>query len=210
MGRRVNELKMSANEPARPGSRVELIHMDDPYSKLKQGDQGTVDHVDDTGTIHVNWDSGSTLGLIPEVDQFTVLNEEEDKNQYRPFPKGEDRNQAVGDRNAKLYKQAEEEMVHEDAPEDSEGTHNKENANDEPEEEINPYEGKERRFRVSLYCDVHVPMTANLEHDRQMAEQEASEILKKLHHKSVSNSYMGGVAHNPFASVPDPKEFDRL
>ncbi len=196
--------------PARPGSRVELIHMDDPYSKLKEGDQGTVDHIDGIGTIHVNWDSGSTLGLIPEVDQFTVLNEGDEKNQYRPFPKAEDRNQEVGDRNAKLYQQAEEEMVMEDNPEDSEGTHNKEDAEDEPEEEYDPYEGKERRFRISFYVDVHVQMTANLEHDRQVAEQAGSEILKKLNQKDVSNAYMGGVAHNPFASIPDPKEFDRL
>lgn len=32
------------------GTRVELIHMNDPYSKLRSGDQGTVDFVDDTGT----------------------------------------------------------------------------------------------------------------------------------------------------------------
>ena len=32
------------------GSRVELVNMDDPYTKLKPGDQGTVNFVDDTGT----------------------------------------------------------------------------------------------------------------------------------------------------------------
>ncbi len=35
------------------GTRVELVSMDDPYSKLKPGDRGTVDHVDDTATVHV-------------------------------------------------------------------------------------------------------------------------------------------------------------
>lgn len=52
------------------GTRLELISMDDPYSKLKAGDQGSVRFVDDIGTIHVSWDKGSGLGLVPGVDRF--------------------------------------------------------------------------------------------------------------------------------------------
>lgn len=44
------------------GSRVELISMDDPYSKLEAGDKGTVKFVDDAGTVHISWDKGSSLG----------------------------------------------------------------------------------------------------------------------------------------------------
>ena len=36
------------------GTRVELVSMDDPYSKLKPGDRGTVKSVDDTGTVFVS------------------------------------------------------------------------------------------------------------------------------------------------------------
>ena len=32
------------------GTRLSLISMNDPYSKLVQGDRGTVTHVDDGGT----------------------------------------------------------------------------------------------------------------------------------------------------------------
>lgn len=46
------------------GTRVELISMNDPYSTLKPGDQGTVDFVDDTATVFVNWDNGSMLGVV--------------------------------------------------------------------------------------------------------------------------------------------------
>ncbi len=46
-----------------PGTRVILIKMDDPYTRLKPGENGTVTGVDDIGTIHVNWDSGSSLGV---------------------------------------------------------------------------------------------------------------------------------------------------
>ena len=46
------------------GTRVELVYMDDPYTKLTTGDKGTVIHVDDIGTVHINWDCGSTLGAV--------------------------------------------------------------------------------------------------------------------------------------------------
>lgn len=46
------------------GCRVELVQMNDPYSKLKPGDQGTVDFIDDTGTIFCRWDKGSALGVV--------------------------------------------------------------------------------------------------------------------------------------------------
>ncbi|GMK39115.1 hypothetical protein PCCS19_21690 [Paenibacillus sp. CCS19] len=50
------------------GRRVELVSMTDPYTTLKPGDQGTVNFVDDAGTIFVNWDSGSKLGVVYGVD----------------------------------------------------------------------------------------------------------------------------------------------
>ena len=46
------------------GTRVQLVHMNDPYSSLKPGDQGTVEFIDDIGTIFCNWDNGSTLGVV--------------------------------------------------------------------------------------------------------------------------------------------------
>jgi len=46
-----------------PGTRVMLVNMNDPYSKLRPGAKGTVTGVDDMGTIHVSWDCGSSLGV---------------------------------------------------------------------------------------------------------------------------------------------------
>ena len=51
------------------GTRVMLIRMNDPYTNLRQGDQGTVTLVDDIGTIHVKWDRGSTLGIAFGEDE---------------------------------------------------------------------------------------------------------------------------------------------
>lgn len=55
------------------GCRVELVSMDDPYTRLKPGDQGEVVSVDDIGTIHVHWDCGSSLGVAYGVDQIKRL-----------------------------------------------------------------------------------------------------------------------------------------
>ena len=55
------------------GTRVELVTMDDPYSKLRPGDLGTVEMVDDIGTIFVQWDCGSGLGGAYGVDSLKKL-----------------------------------------------------------------------------------------------------------------------------------------
>lgn len=58
-----------------PGTRVELIQMDDPYTKLMAGDRGTVTSVDDIGTIHVKWDRGGSLGVVYGEDSCRKIEE---------------------------------------------------------------------------------------------------------------------------------------
>ena len=36
-----------------------------------------LDHVDDAGQIHMRWDNGRTLAIIPQVDSFRKLTKEE-------------------------------------------------------------------------------------------------------------------------------------
>jgi len=55
------------------GTRVELVSMTDPYSKLTCGDRGTVAFVDDQGTVFVDWDSGSGLGVVLDEDAIKKL-----------------------------------------------------------------------------------------------------------------------------------------
>ena len=50
------------------GTRIELVRMDDPYTKLRPGDQGQVFFVDDAGGIHINWDNGEGLAAIAGKD----------------------------------------------------------------------------------------------------------------------------------------------
>ena len=58
-----------------PGTRVELVRMEDPYTKLKPGDRGSVSIVDDTGTVFVDWDLGSRLGVVFGEDEIRKLEE---------------------------------------------------------------------------------------------------------------------------------------
>ena len=55
------------------GTRIELIEMNDPYSKLKSGERGFVRKVDDIGTVHIDWDCGSRLGAVYGEDAIRVV-----------------------------------------------------------------------------------------------------------------------------------------
>lgn len=65
-------LKMLKKEYPK-GTRVELLEMDDPYTHIPKGTQGTVISVDDMATIHVSWDCGSSLGVVYGEDKIKKL-----------------------------------------------------------------------------------------------------------------------------------------
>ena len=56
-----------------PGTRIRLNSMEDPYAPILPGTEGEVDFVDDAGQLHMKWDNGRSLALIPGEDSFTVL-----------------------------------------------------------------------------------------------------------------------------------------
>ena len=55
------------------GTRVKLISMEDDPRPIEPGTCGTVKLIDDIGTIHVRWDNGRLLGLVPEKDKFEIV-----------------------------------------------------------------------------------------------------------------------------------------
>lgn len=57
------------------GTRVELIQMDDEQAP-PIGTKGTVVGVDDTGSIMVSWDNGSSLNVVYGADQCRRLDDE--------------------------------------------------------------------------------------------------------------------------------------
>ena len=59
------------------GCRVELVKMDDPYREMPPGMQGVVTGVDDSGSIHVDWQNGSSLAVIFGEDHAVKIGDGE-------------------------------------------------------------------------------------------------------------------------------------
>lgn len=57
-----------------PGTRIAVDSMNDPEAP-PAGTKGTVTAVDGIGTIHVNWDNGSTLPVLLTGDSCSAVDE---------------------------------------------------------------------------------------------------------------------------------------
>ena len=66
---------MTLIKDVKVGDRVELLDMNDSFSKLEKGAKGTVFKIElDQELIWVNWDNGEKLALLADMDKFKVLN----------------------------------------------------------------------------------------------------------------------------------------
>lgn len=64
---------MNQKDPnAKEGMRIRMVSMIDDPNPIQNGEEGTIRLVDSMGVIHVNWDSGRTLGVIPGADQYIL------------------------------------------------------------------------------------------------------------------------------------------
>lgn len=59
------------------GQRVQFISTSDQFTKIPVGTKGTVQMVDGLGTVHVQWDNGSSLGMIPGEDRFAYIQDDD-------------------------------------------------------------------------------------------------------------------------------------
>ena len=62
-----------------PGTVICLDRMDDPYP-VESGSLGKVEYIDDAGNVHMKWRNGSSLALVPEVDDFHIVNPKTDQS----------------------------------------------------------------------------------------------------------------------------------
>ena len=76
------EVVEHVREMSPSGCRVELVSIDDPYTKLQPGERGSVSHVDSTGTVFVAWDSGSHLGAVYGVDVIRLCGGSDGKEEH--------------------------------------------------------------------------------------------------------------------------------
>ena len=72
IGMSVEELKTLNVEEIKIGTTLELIEMQGE-KQIPKGLRGIVTHIDDAAQIHVRWQNGSSLAIIPEVDKFVVI-----------------------------------------------------------------------------------------------------------------------------------------
>ena len=56
----------------KPGDRIKLIHMIDEQA-VPDGTKGTIDHIDDIGQLHVNWDNGRHIAVILGLDSIEKI-----------------------------------------------------------------------------------------------------------------------------------------
>lgn len=66
------------------GTRIEIEYMNDPQA-VPSGTRGTVDYIDDAGQIHIKWDNGSSLAILPNEDNFRTLTNEEQLKEIDNF-----------------------------------------------------------------------------------------------------------------------------
>ena len=73
-----DEKKVEALKRRYPkGTRICLDSMENDPHSIPSGAVGTVKAVDDAGTLHCKFDNGRTLGVIPNVDHFHKLDQEQ-------------------------------------------------------------------------------------------------------------------------------------
>lgn len=66
-----------------PGRRVKIVELCNYEKHYAPGDTGTIDHVDDMASLHVNWDKGGSIALLKEDKFDTWLLKEKVLKQVR-------------------------------------------------------------------------------------------------------------------------------
>ena len=72
IGMNVEELKTLDVDEIKIGTTLELVEMQGE-KQMPKGLRGVVTHIDDAAQIHVRWQNGSSLAIIPEIDKFVVI-----------------------------------------------------------------------------------------------------------------------------------------
>ena len=72
IGMNIEELKVLDVDEIKIGTTLELVEMQGE-KQMPKGLRGVVTHIDDAAQIHVRWQNGSSLAIIPEVDKFIIV-----------------------------------------------------------------------------------------------------------------------------------------
>ena len=67
---------MGTKKTVKVGDRVQLLFINDTWTKLEKGDKGTVFEVEESSDetlIWINWDNGERLALLEGIDKFKIV-----------------------------------------------------------------------------------------------------------------------------------------
>lgn len=70
---------------AKVGMRIRLTKDMDDQQPILKGQEGTINNIDDIGTLHVLWDDKRLLGVIPNVDSYELLPPESEQVDFSVF-----------------------------------------------------------------------------------------------------------------------------
>ena len=73
---REKEKTMVQKQAVKVGDRVQLVFMNDTWTKLKKGDKGTVAKVEESPEerlIWVDWDNGEHLAILEGIDVYKII-----------------------------------------------------------------------------------------------------------------------------------------
>lgn len=82
-----------------PGTRIVLLGTTETLQPVPIGMRGTVDFIDDQSQIHMKWDNGRTLAVIPGEDSFRKLTSEE-LAEEQPMEQAEEENEDMDEGSA--------------------------------------------------------------------------------------------------------------
>lgn len=68
---RLNEIK----EKYPIGSRIKLLKDMDDKQPILAGTIGIIDYIDSEGQLHMKWENGRSLALLPDIDHFEIIND---------------------------------------------------------------------------------------------------------------------------------------
>lgn len=71
------DLLKQLKEYYKPGTKVKLVRMQDPFTHIPPGTIGDVLCVDDEGTLHTLWSTGVTLGVVFGEDECVKIEEDD-------------------------------------------------------------------------------------------------------------------------------------
>lgn len=77
---------------AKMGMRIRMLSMEDEFP-VDEGMEGTIHTIDDLGTLHVKWDDGRNIGIIPGIDEYQLLPPEDEQINLDFF--NEDKNERL-------------------------------------------------------------------------------------------------------------------